>query len=301
MKVLVTGAKGFLGEYLCQELKNLGHEVKHFRGDIKSFGDCKKNVKGNQAIYHLAAVLDESRKKELLEVNVKGTANIVEASLKESVEHFVFASSVSAMGNFGGRGTEETPLKPVTVYGRSKAEAEKIVWESQEMLPITILRPALVLGPNEYWKKVVGLIEKGFPLVGNGKNMFQMVYVKDVASAMSFVLGKGECIGEIFIVAEENAKTLEEVYMLFQQELGKPGGIKKAPGWAGVLIAHLFSLKARVGGKTSFLTPELVGRITKNRHYSIEKIKGIGWKPKYTTEQAVRETVKEILAEKFVE
>jgi len=301
MWILVTGAWGFIGKQLCEALVQQGHQVVKFRGDVRSFENCKKNLRNIQAVYHLAAVLDEENKKELFEVNVKGTQNMIEAAAKENIEQFIFVSSVTVMGDFQGIGVEETPIKAVTLYGQSKADAEKLVWESQEMLPITIIRPALVIGANKYWKRIIELVQKGFPIIGDGKNLFQMVHTKDVIEALTLVLGKQECIGEIFIVAEEKPKTVEEIYLLIQKELGIKEKARKMPKWLGFLISYLSVLKARLFGGETFLAPSHVKRMTKNRHYSTEKIEKLGWKPKYSTEQAIKETVKEVLAEKFVE
>lgn len=300
MKVLVTGARGFVGKCLCQLLREKGHYVREFHGDIRSFEECKKNLKGMQAVYHLAAVLEEENRKELFEVNVKGTENLIEAASKENIEHFIHASTVGVMGGFSGTGTEETPLNPQTEYEKTKADAEKIVWEAQEMLPITIIRPALIVGASSFFRKIIALVQKDFPLIGNGKNLFQTVFVKDVADAMVFVLGKKECIGEIFIVAEENPKTTEEFFSILRKELGKKGKTKKIPKTVGMVVSAIVSTVSKITGKKTILSPTHVERFTKNREYSIEKIKSIGWKPKHSTEQAIKETVKELFAEKFV-
>jgi UDP-glucose 4-epimerase len=192
------------------------------------------------------------------------------------------------MGNIKGQANELTPLNPETNYEKSKAEAEKMVLGFKERIPVTVLRSALVLGPNEYWKKIVKLVGKGFPVIGSGENLFQVIYFKDLVSAIVFVLEKIPARGEVFIVAEEKGKTLKQLYELIQKELGIEKEIKTVPVWVGRLLGFFYSLLE----SNSIVSNAHISRLIRERNYSIKKIKAMGWKPKYSTEQAVKETVK---------
>ncbi len=248
-------------------------------------------MKGKQAVFHLAALLDETKPREMLAVNVKGTDNLVEAAAKAGVEHLIYLSTVGVHGSVLGRIDEKAAVKPETMYETSKARAEKIVWESQEMLPITIIRSALVLGPNEYWKGIVKLIRKGFPLIGSGKNHFQTIYVEDLAAALAFVLEKKECFGEVYIVAGREQPTLRELYGLIQKELGLEGKQKTIPVWLGKLLAYVSLVKSKFSGKKTVVLPQHVKRLVRERSYDTTKINALGWQPKYSLEKAVKETV----------
>ncbi|MCD6434436.1 MAG: NAD(P)-dependent oxidoreductase [Candidatus Diapherotrites archaeon] len=287
--ILVTGASGFIGRYLIEKLKRIGYTTKNFsieQGDIRRKEDCEKAVRGVSRIIHLAAELNE-KSNTLFETNVNGTENLLEAAERQRIKQFIFVSSAGIYGDVKGIATEETKPEPLTNYEKSKLMAEQKVLEFQESLAVTIVRPALALGPNSYWREIIKLIKKCFPIIGSGNNFFQIIYAEDFADALAFLIDREEAIGEIFNIAADDAKTLNEFYEICLEKLGikncKP---KHIPIFAARLLA-LFS-------KSRIITQEHITRLVKNRRYSIEKIKAIGWQPKYTTERAIEGTIKEL-------
>jgi len=295
LKILVTGSRGFIGKELVKELQRRGNFVREFDlvlgDDIRKKEHCSKAVKEMQVVIHLAALLEESASlSELREVNVKGTENLLEVAAKERIKQFIFLSTVGVMGDIKQKANESTPLNPKTKYEKSKAEAEKIVLDSQELVPVTILRSAMVLGPNPYWKEIVSLIKKGFPIIGSGKNNFQTIYYKDLISAIIFVLNNPKAENSLFIAAEEKPKKLIELYSLIQKEMGIKKEIKTTPKFLALVPSFLY----RFIEKKSIFLPEHIERLVRERSYSIEKIKSLGWKPYWSTEEAVKETIKEL-------
>jgi len=290
MRILVTGSGGFIGKRLAAELRKKGHSVEEFdldNGlDLLKEADCKKAVKGMDAVVHLAAVLDESSPL-LWKVNVEGTENMVKAAAEAKVDRFIHLSTVGVHGRQQGIVMESTPFNPVTNYEKSKAEAEGKVQEFQEMIHITILRPAIVLGPNEYWQKIIGLMERDFPLIGNGKNKWQTVYVQDLVGAIVFCAEKEKTKDETFIVAEEKALSLEQVCVELKKALGLEPRVKKIPYWIGKILAYFYITFL---GK-SIVSPAHLERLRRNREYSIAKIKKFGWHPKWDAKRGIAETV----------
>ncbi|MEM4662448.1 MAG: NAD-dependent epimerase/dehydratase family protein [Candidatus Diapherotrites archaeon] len=290
-KILVTGSSGFVGERLVKELKRVGFVVKEFdykRGNnILNYDECKEAVKGCYAVVHCAAILDE-HSPMLFSVNVDGTENIIRAACESKVDRFIFISTAGVHGDQKGTITEESPLKPETRYEKSKALAEQKVEEYQELINVTIIRPAIVLGNNEYWKKIFALVKKGFPLIGSGKNKWQIIYIDDLVDAIKFCIENDSTEGEKFIVAEDDALSLEEIYIEIRKALGLKPRVRKIPIFIGKLIAYLYIIFFR----KSIVTPEHIERLVRNRCYSIDKIKSLGWKPKWDAKKGVREVAK---------
>ncbi|MBI4053674.1 MAG: NAD(P)-dependent oxidoreductase [Candidatus Diapherotrites archaeon] len=294
MNVLVTGSSGMIGKMLCAELRGKGHRVRGFSRregcDILKKEDCEKAVKGADAVYHCAAILEEDDSR-LFDVNVKGTENLLEASAKARIRHFVFLSSVGVYGNSEEKLGEDSAFAPATPYEKSKAEAEKTVQTYLEVLPITIVRPPIVIGPNSYWRRIIKLIEDGFPIVGGGNNKWQTIYVKDLVSFLVFILGKDEVIGETYVVAGQDAPTLKELCEIVKREKKSAKKNPSVPFAVGMLVGTISDIASRITGKKSLVGKHNIVRLVKNRHYDISKALALGWKPEYSTEQALHETI----------
>ncbi|MBN2066982.1 MAG: NAD(P)-dependent oxidoreductase [Candidatus Diapherotrites archaeon] len=290
MNILVTGSNGFVGKRLVQALNRQGHNVKEFDlslgNDITDLGQCKQAVKGIDVVYHLAAVLDEESA-QLEKANVKGTENILEAAAKQRCRQLIYLSTVGVHGNCKARVDEKASFAPVTNYEKSKAKAEQIAQEFQEMVPITVLRAALALGPNEYWKQIIKLVKKGFPLIGGGKQVWQTIYIDDLVDALLFVLGKEACFGETFIVAEQEQHSLRELYAEIQRQLGMEVKVKTVP----VAMAKLGALLYKLKGRKSIIKAEHIDRLARTRNYNTGKLNALGWKAKTEMQEAVKRTV----------
>jgi len=254
---------------------------------------CIQACKGIDAVFHLAAILDE-KAGNLFEVNVVGTENILEAAAKQRCSQFVFLSTVGVNAGAKGVVDEEISLSPKTGYEKSKAEAEKIIWDAQEMLPITIVRSALVLGPNRYWEQIVKLVRKDFPLIGGGKQVWQTIFVDDLVDALVFVLGRDACLGEKFVVAEKEKHSLRDLYAAIQGELGINANIRTVAKWLAKIMALLLKLK----GEKSIVSGEYIDRLARERNYNTRKIEALGWKAKVGMKEAVRKTVADLKRKK---
>ena len=301
MKVLVTGSSGFVGKELVKELLKRKAEVVEFDRsegkDILNKEQIAESCKGCDAVMHLAAILEEDAgMQELRKVNVEGTKNVLEAAAKQRVKKFILLSSTGVYGDFKGKASEELEKNPSSNYEKSKAEAEELVLSYQEIMPVTIARSALVLGPNNYWKQIIEALRKGFPIIGDGENKWQTVYYKDLVKALVFLLYNNESENESYNIAEEpeKAPSLNGLVELFRKELGIEKQAKHVPKAFGILLLHFKAVTDRLKGKKTVISPRYVRRLLKNRNYSIEKIRKLGWKPEYSTEQAVKETVKEL-------
>jgi len=294
--VFVTGSSGFIGKELVKQLEMGGNKVIGFSRsngkDVLNKSQLEQEMRGCEVVVHLAAELDEGSKK-LFEINVDGTRNVLEAAAKNRIGHFVFVSTTGVLGNFKGVADESFPYNPITGYEKSKAEAEKLVLSYQEVLPVTIIRPTIVVGPNEYWKKIISVVGKNYPLIGSGENYWQTVYYKDLCEAIVMVAGNEDSFGEIYNVAEQNSEKLRELVEIIRKEIGVKGKLVTVPAIIGVIGSYFIAAISKITGKKPIINPAHIERLLRNRRYSTEKINKLGWRSSITTEQAIRETIKE--------
>lgn len=298
MRILVTGSSGFVGQRIVDVLRKRGHWIREFdfkKGeDILDIGQCKSACDSIDIVLHLAAVLDE-HSPLLDKVNINGTENLIKAAVENKVSRFILMSSVGVYGDCEEIKTEESELNPKTRYEKSKVLAEHLLNEYQELITINILRPAIILGQNEYWEKIIQLIKKDFPLIGNGENKWQMIYITDLVNALVFVIEHKKAAGEILNIAEESPHSLKEVIIEIRKALGMNKNQKSVPTFIGKILAYFYLVIGKLFGKKSIVSPEHLDRLTRGRWYSIEKIRALGWKPSYDTREAIARTVFEIL------
>lgn len=190
MKVLVTGASGFLGRNVAEKLLQSGVKVigfnrkvnmqlkekgvKFIEGDLSDINLLTKALEGIDVVVHLAAETTAVDKKTNYLTNVLGTENIIHACKKNKVKKIVFTSSANAL------------LQKNSHYGKSKALAEKAIIASN--LDYVIFRPELIYGKGDRGlAKTIKLIQSLpiIPIVGNGKAKMQPIFVKDMASLIA--------------------------------------------------------------------------------------------------------------------
>lgn len=253
MKVLVTGASGFVGKFVSAELLRRGHEVAALTrrpgsapaGTMPVAGDIT-DARGlssalaqavPESIVHLAAEIATQRDgAQVREVNVEGTRRLIEAAQRAGAPQLVFASTV-VTGDAGGELlTEDSTLPVETAYGHSKLEGERLVRESG--LPHVILRPSHVYGPGGWYAAeiVARLRQPGrLAIVGRGRNWWDVVHVEDVATAFADALERAPDRVTYHVVDDEPIR-YEEFVALTARALGR-GRPRHIPVWLARLAA----------------------------------------------------------------
>ncbi|MDD1771697.1 MAG: NAD-dependent epimerase/dehydratase family protein [Methanomassiliicoccales archaeon] len=316
MKVLVTGATGFLGGYLLEEMVKSGHapvcayragsDTKlidalglpkvHF--DLTDAASLREAVKGVDAVVHLAAYYTFTGRKELYElINVQGTRHLMDACKKENVRRFIYCSSTEAMGPVSRPpADEDAPLSPQYEYGRSKVRAEELLRASG--LDWTIIRPSGIYGPRNVDDVSYHFITsfQGFAskfIIGTGKNYIQFVHASDVARAFVLTLDAPVSIGRTYIISQARPYTYEEVYRVLAEIYGRPEPrLRLGKGLAKALMVPIEGLCTLLGRENFLYRRETVESVTSDRAYSIDRArKELGYEPRYDLPEGMKETV----------
>lgn len=231
MKVLVTGANGFVGRYLCTELCRQKHAVvaavrsantrmndfeQVIIGSIDSATDWSKALSGVQLVIHLAArvhVMNDSATDALIEyrkVNVDGTLHLALQASKAGAKRFIFISSIKVNGEFSEIDkpfTEGNAANPQDAYGMSKFEAEQgLLWIAQQTgMEVVIVRPPLVYGPGvkANFAKLMQVIKHKIPLpFGAIENKRSFVYVGNLVSLILRCMDHPAAANQVFLVSD---------------------------------------------------------------------------------------------------
>lgn len=270
--ILVTGANGFIGSHLTRRLLEEGAEVhvllkkdfNQFRikdilknltlwyGDLRNFQSICSCIKSSrpQIIFHLAALLNVSRASELIEsmidVNIKGTLNLLRGVIKENItlEFFINTGSSEEYGNGPVPFSEDQREIPVSPYSASKVATTyfcQMIYRSMG-LPIVTLRPFLVYGPNQDTDMFIpSLIQhclegKDFPMTEGGQTR-EFNYIDDIVEAYLLAVICPQAMGEVINIGNGLEYRIRDVAEKIVHMMGDPikllvGALPKRPGEA---------------------------------------------------------------------
>jgi nucleoside-diphosphate-sugar epimerase len=283
MRVLVTGASGFLGGAACARLLADGHEVQALvrrpgsepagttavAGDFADHSSVATAIAAAEpdVVLHLAAEIASQRSEERIDaVNVAGTRALLDACTKAGSPRVVFTSTV-VTGDAGGRVlSEEEPLPVTTPYGRSKQEGERMLAASG--LPFVVIRPSHIYGPGGWYRdELIAQLRKPgrFCVIGRGDNLWDVVHVDDVVSALVFALESAPS-GETYHCADDEPITYYEFMALSARTLGL-GPPRRVPAALARLAA----------GRNA------VDAVLRSARSSNAKLRATGWAPEYPT------------------
>jgi nucleoside-diphosphate-sugar epimerase len=274
MKVLVTGATGFLGKHLVQRLVARGDEVcalvwppgtrsalqdlsvTMLEGDIQDTAVLKQAAQGKDVVFHCAGKVDDwGPRHEFYKVNVVGTQNMLEASRAAGVKHFIHISSLVVLGIPETMPADETmpyTTKFYNHYMETKLLAEKSVIEyhHKHKLPVTIIRPGILWGPGDtsIFPRLERLALKGLLIfkLGTGNNVLCLSYVPNLVDALLLAadVKNPEC--QVYHITDEEKITSGAYFSAVTKAIGVQQPIIPTPLFILDIVASLFELGAKL-------------------------------------------------------
>jgi len=308
-KILVTGGAGFIGGNFVQFMVKKYPQYKIYNLDVLTYaGDLTKHREIEKIDNYFFTKMDISDRKEIITLfeqekfdyvihfaaeshvdrsitdpeifvrtNVLGTQVLLDAAKEFRVKKFVHVSTDEVYGELDFNPTtfftEETPLQPNSPYSASKASSDLLVRSYYETfgLPINITRCSNNYGPYHFPEKLIPLTisrvlnEQKVPVYGDGKNIRDWLHVIDHCAAIDLIMHEG-IAGEVYNVGGHNERTNLEVVQ-------------------GII---------RTLGKSEELIEFVTDRIGHDKRYAIDptKLENLGWKPSYTFETGIAQTIK---------
>lgn len=298
MKVVVTGATGHIGNVLVRDLIDRGYEVtsmvlnekdgevlkdlntKIVYGDVRKIETLVKAFENAEIVFHLAGIIEigSGNKKNVREVNVEGSRNVVAACKMAHVKKLVYTSSVHAIPEKEGIISEVTEFSPKLVkgtYAKSKAEATNYILNSNSQdLEVIIVHPSGVIGPYEYIKSNMGQLIID---CANGrmkatlKGGYNFVDVRDVSNGIILAAEKGKP-GECYILAGHSI-TIQELMAIIEKLTGKKAPKFVIARWFAFITGALSEIYYKIVHEKPLFTSYAVYTTGTNHNFSIEKAK----------------------------
>lgn len=325
MKVLVTGAAGFLGGHLVDMLVERGDEVRamvrpeedasHLRtlpdveivyGDLTDAASLKRAVQGVQNVYNVAAKTGPWGLEDVYyKINVQGVADLIHAAMDAGVQRIVHTSSITVYGhNLQGLITEDHPYHAEdNPYSRTKIAGEKLIANlvQEHRAPVVIVRPGWIYGPRDRasFGKYVSMIEAGkLFFFGGGKNIVPVVYVRDVAQGLIKAGDAGEeSVGRAYTLCDDRRVTQEEYLNTIAEAVGAPKITRHVPFTLLYTAGRSAELIWRALGRRKAGPPPLstygVTLQGRDQQFSIERARReLGYAPEYDVKRGVAEGVR---------
>ncbi len=316
MRLLITGYPGWLTTRFLETLGEYPQDFSSVRCAVHpdmlpklvrtwecvpaELGDrdaLRAAARGCDTVLHAAGVLHVKRVPDFYRINSDGTRSLLEACVAEGVKKFVFISSNAALGFTDVKGTrlnESSPCNPVSHYGKSKYEAEKVVESYRNKIKTVILRPAMFYGPPvparhlDIYRR---MIRKGsFPVFGTGDYLRSVTHVDNLVQAVHLSLRKSEADGKTFMITDRDIPTLNELVLAMADGLGVKVKLTRFPAW----MARAAEAVDRVIESTGcyWMLPHIVGESCKNIAYEIDRAeKELGYRPAVNYREGVPQAI----------
>ena len=323
MKILITGASGFIGSFIVEEALRRGFEtwaavrksssrewlqderINFIELNLSSKAQLVEQLRGKDFDYvvHAAGVTKCLNKADFRRINTEGTKNLVDALIETGMplKRLLFVSSLSVFGAIREQQPyeeirESDEPQPNTEYGRSKLAAEHYLDSLNARIPYIILRPTGVYGPKEkdYYIMAKSIKQHSDFAVGYRQQDITFVYVEDVVQAIFLALEKGEN-GRKYFLSDGQVYQSATFSKLIHEALGRPWWIRlTVPEWVLRIVTFCGEYAGRMTGKVTALNNDKYNILRqRNWRCDIEPArKELGYEPKVMLEEGVKRTIK---------
>lgn len=314
MKILLTGANGFIGRFLYWELVHRGHKVTCAIRKKHAWLNCHDSMPEKNCYYetldrqtdftgaltdievvvHLAARAHMPTKNDydmytdFMEINFHGTINLAKQALKKGVKRFVFISSIGVHGKAtpeGCRYTEGDEEKPYNSYTFSKMKAEMGLRKlsQKSAMEVVIVRPPLVYGPyvKANFLKLMRLVYTGLPLPFAGiHNVRSFIYIDNLTDVVALCVTAANAGNQTFIVCDDPPLSTSQLLHKISHAMGKRPHLFWCPPAVVKTVATVLQKEA------------IYHRLWENLAASAKKIQNqLGWEPKISVDEGIWKTV----------
>lgn len=306
-RVLVTGGSGFLGINLIRHLQSKGvtdirsidlvpfdypekGRVDALVGDIRDVPALKRVMEGVTWVIHTAAALPLYSERDIMTTDVDGTRNVMEAAREAGAERVIMISSTAVYGIPDHHPlVEDDRLIGVGPYGKAKILAEEVCLEFRKKgLCVPVIRPKSFVGPERLGVFALfydwAYTGHGFPMIGSGKNRYQLLDVEDLCEAIWLTLTQDKAaVNDTFNIGAKEFTTMREDYQAVLDDAGHGKKIRGFPASPMIVALRFLELL-----HLSPLYKWVYETAAEDSFVSIEKAERIlGYSPKYSNKDAL--------------
>lgn len=316
-KVFVTGATGFIGSHLVDELIKKSYHVKclvrkssstkwldgkpveFVYGDLFDEKVLQSALSDVDFVYHVGGVTFAKKKEEFIRGNIDATRSLIEACFKfnPKLKKFIHVSSQACVGpSYDGKPIDETrDYHPLTAYGRSKREAEKLVKKYFDKLNCTIVRPPAVYGPRdyaifEYFKSMSRGLQ---PLIGFEDKLISLIHALDLVRGFILAGESDKSSSQTYFISSEKFYNWRDIGEMTKRLMGRKTIRVVLPHFAVKTTAFFSEVFSVFSSKPVILNREKAKELTQ-RYWicSVEKAKHeLGFSESLTLEEGFQDTI----------
>ncbi len=315
MRVLLTGASGFIGGHTARALVAAEHDVRALVrptsdraglvdlpieravGDLSGAG-LAAACRDREAVIHVAGLTKARDEAEYQRINCEGTAQLASAAASAGVRRFLYVSSLAAHGPVSTEQYRDPgePCRPVSPYGRSKAAGEAAALALRDQMAVQVLRPSVVYGPGDR-----GLLPffrmarlRLIPVIGRGENRISFIYATDLVEGITALLAHEPDGSPYFHIADaEGPYTWRQLVGALSVAVGRSVAVVPAPALGFSAAAVLMEGVAKVVRRPALLDRGKVAEM-KQRAWACDSAAltaTTGWTPRTPLAAGLRDTV----------